>query len=82
MYLCIFSIHSHSSLEVVGGWRGGGGVGVLAKLLVFERLGISLDLSKSNLKSFTFLAESKQSDLLRLSHKSASRASLFECKKG
>ena len=79
MYLCIILIHNHSSLEVVGG--GGGEVTSQASGIWKGRDFIRL-AKKVDLKSFTFSAESKQSDLLRLSQKSASGASFLENTKG
>ena len=80
MYLCIILIHNHSSLEVVGG-GGGGEVTSQASGIWKGRDFIRL-AKKVDLKSFTFSAESKQSDLLRLSQKSASRVSFLEYMKG
>ena len=79
MYLCIIVIHNHASLEVVGG--GGGEVTSQASGIWKGRDFIRL-AKKFDLKSFTFSAESKQTNLLRLSQKSASGASFLEYMKG
>ena len=79
----VFVHYFDSQPLILGGCRGRGGGEVTSEASGIWKGRDFIRLAKKfDLKSFTFSAESKQTNLLRLSQKSASGASFLEYMKG
>ena len=78
----VFVHYFDSQPLILGGCGGRGGEVTSQASGIWKGRDFIRLAKKVDLKSFTFSAESKQSDLLRLSQKSASGASFLENTKG
>ena len=78
----VFVHYFDSQSLILGGCGGRGGEVTSQASGIWKGRDFIRLAKKVDLKSFTFSAESKQSDLLRLSQKSASGASFLENTKG
>ena len=78
----VFVHYFDSQSLILGGCGGRGGEVTSQASGIWKGRDFIRLAKKVDLKSFTFTAESKQSDLLRLSQKSASGASFLENTKG
>ena len=78
----VFVHYFDSQSLILGGCGGSGGEVTSQASGIWKGRDFIRLAKKVDLKSFTFSAESKQTDLLRLSQKSASGASFLENTKG
>ena len=78
----VFVHYFDSQSLILGGCGGRGGEVTSQASGIWKGRDFIRLAKKVDLKSFTFSAESKQTDLLRLSQKSASGASFLENTKG